>query len=153
MHFQHFTKLRIWYPKYTNFDLIGCFDANFAGSKTYKKSNFDTCQLMESILVSWNLMKQNSIVLSTIKAEYVVVWSCCTLLLWMKQQLVNYNLIFELFQLVVTTQVPLISSRISFNTHELNTFKLDTIFIRDHVNNDDVILEFIPTLQIYSQKF
>ena len=35
--------------------------------------------------------KQNSISLSIAEAEYIVVGSCCTQLIWMKQLLVDYG--------------------------------------------------------------
>jgi hypothetical protein len=44
--------------------------------------------------VSWSSNKQNSVALSTIEAEYIIVGHCCAQLLWMMQTLrdFGYNL-------------------------------------------------------------
>ena len=36
--------------------------------------------------------KQNSVSLSTVEAEYIVVGSCCSQLLWMKKVLIDYGI-------------------------------------------------------------
>ena len=42
--------------------------------------------------MSWMSKKQNSICLSTAKAEYIAVASCCAQLLWMKKLLHDYGI-------------------------------------------------------------
>ena len=51
-------------------------------------------------LVSWSSKKQNSVVLSTTEAEYILAGSCCTQLLWMKVTLSDFGIKFK--------QVPLL---------------------------------------------
>ncbi|RVW95010.1 hypothetical protein CK203_040012 [Vitis vinifera] len=46
-------------------------------------------------LVSWHSKKQNSVALSTAEAEYITAGLCCAQILWMKQTLGDFNLIFE----------------------------------------------------------
>ncbi|WRX15309.1 Reverse transcriptase [Theobroma cacao] len=46
-------------------------DVDFAGNKTDRKSTSGTCQFLGKMLVSWSSKKQNSVALSTAKAEYV----------------------------------------------------------------------------------
>ncbi|WRX09074.1 Reverse transcriptase [Theobroma cacao] len=60
-------------------------DADFDGSKTDRKSTSGTCQFLGRMLVSWSSKKQNSVALSTAKAEYVSLGSCCAQILWIKQ--------------------------------------------------------------------
>jgi hypothetical protein len=76
--------LGIWYPKGSRFELIGYLDADYAGYKVDRKSTTGTCQFLGRSLVSWSLMKQNSVELSTAEAEYVTSSSCCAQLLWMQ---------------------------------------------------------------------
>nr|XP_009587325.1 uncharacterized protein LOC104085076 [Nicotiana tomentosiformis]XP_016463462.1 PREDICTED: uncharacterized protein LOC107786487 [Nicotiana tabacum] len=59
------TDLCIWYPKSSNFNLVGYVDADYTGFLATKK--------------------QNSVALSTDEAECVVDASCCAQLLWIKQ--------------------------------------------------------------------
>nr|AAP12977.1 putative copia-type pol polyprotein [Oryza sativa Japonica Group] len=54
-----------------DFELLGYFDSDYAGCKVDRKSTTGTCQFLGRSLVSWSSKKQNSIALSTAKAEYV----------------------------------------------------------------------------------
>jgi hypothetical protein len=73
--------LGLWYPKGVHFELIGYFDADYAGCKVDRKSTSGTCQFLGRSLVSWSSKIQNSVALSMAKAEYVVARSCCAQLL------------------------------------------------------------------------
>jgi hypothetical protein len=64
-------KFGLWYPKGSTFDLIGYFDADWAGCKIDRKSTSGTCQFLGRSLVSWASKKQNSVALSTAEAEYI----------------------------------------------------------------------------------
>ena len=49
---------------------------------------------LRTCLISCSTKKQNSVALSTVEVEYVVVGSCCTQLLWIKQQLLDFGMKF-----------------------------------------------------------
>jgi hypothetical protein len=68
--------LGLWYPKGAQSILIGYTDSDYPGCKIDRKSTSGTCQLLGRSLVSWSSNKQNSIVLSITKAEYVFTISC-----------------------------------------------------------------------------
>jgi hypothetical protein len=74
-------KFGLWYPKGSPFDLIGYSDVDWAGCKIDRKSTSGTCQFLGRSLVSWALKKQNSLALSTAKAEYIATGHCCAQLL------------------------------------------------------------------------
>jgi hypothetical protein len=80
-------KFGLWYPKGSSFDLLGYFDADWAGCKINRKSTSGTCQFLGRSLVSWASKKQNSVALSTAEAEYIAAGHCCAQLLWMRQTL------------------------------------------------------------------
>jgi hypothetical protein len=84
-------KFGLWYPKESTFDLIGYSDADWVGCKIDRKSTLGTCQFLGRSLVSWASKKQNSVVVSTTEAEYIVVGHCCVQLLWMRQTLRDYG--------------------------------------------------------------
>ena len=67
----HTPNLGLWYPKGSTFDLLGYSDLDYAGCRVDQKSTTRTCQFIGRSLVSWSSKKHNSIVLSTIAAEYV----------------------------------------------------------------------------------
>jgi hypothetical protein len=74
-------KFGLWYPKGSIFDLIGYSDVDYVGCKIDKKSTSGTCQFLGRSLVSWASKKQNSVTLSTVEVEYIVVGHYCTQLL------------------------------------------------------------------------
>ena len=68
----------------SSLELIGFSDADYAGSKTDKKSTSGTCQFLGHILVSWSSKKQTFVALSTTEVEYIAAGSCCAQILWIK---------------------------------------------------------------------
>jgi hypothetical protein len=67
----------LWYPKGSNFELIGYSDSDYGGCKINRTSTSGTCQLLGRSLVSLSSKKQNSVVLSTTEAKYISAGSCC----------------------------------------------------------------------------
>ncbi|KAL6321775.1 hypothetical protein AAG906_035293 [Vitis piasezkii] len=61
----------LWYPKSDNFELIVFSDADFSDCRVERKRTSDTCHFLGHSLVSWHSKKQNSVALSTTKAEYI----------------------------------------------------------------------------------
>jgi hypothetical protein len=70
---KHTLSIGLWYPKEATFDLIGYSYSDYAWCKIDRKSRSGGCHLLGISLVSWNSKKQNSVALSTAKAEYIVV--------------------------------------------------------------------------------
>ena len=82
----------VWYSKDTNNVLTGYFDADWAENADDRKSTSGCCFYVDNNLISWMSKNQNSISLSTVEAEYIVVGSCCTQLLWMQKLLLDYGI-------------------------------------------------------------
>nr|GFB47873.1 retrovirus-related Pol polyprotein from transposon TNT 1-94 [Tanacetum cinerariifolium] len=59
------------HPRILVFELTGFSDADYAGCKDTFKSTSGGAQFLGEKLVSWSLKKQDCMVLSTVKAEYV----------------------------------------------------------------------------------
>ncbi|XP_023746232.1 secreted RxLR effector protein 161-like [Lactuca sativa] len=78
--------LGLWYPAGNDFT-----DADHAGCRLDRKSTFDGCQFLGGRLVSWSSRKQSRVSLSTAEAEYVAAANCCSQVLWMKTQLLDYG--------------------------------------------------------------
>ena len=68
---KHTQNVGLWYPKGAKFELVGYSDSDYAGCKVERKSTLGTCQLLGRSLVLWSSKKQNSVALSTAKAEYI----------------------------------------------------------------------------------
>ncbi|XP_070025903.1 secreted RxLR effector protein 161-like [Nicotiana sylvestris] len=79
------TDLCLWYPKGSNFNLVGYADADYASFLVDRKNTLGMAHFLSSCLVSWATKKQNSVALSNAEAEYIAAASCCAQLLWIKQ--------------------------------------------------------------------
>ena len=87
---KHTPDLVLWYPKGCNLDLVGYADADYAGFLVDRKSTSGMAHFLGPCLVSWATKKQQSVAMSTAKAEYVAAASCCAQLLWKKHQLKDF---------------------------------------------------------------
>ena len=88
----HTPNFGIWYPKRSSFNLVGYSDSDYADDKVDRKSTSGTCQFLGRYLVSLSSKKQNSVSLSTAKAEYIAARSCCAQLLWITQTHKDYGI-------------------------------------------------------------
>ncbi|KAK6160510.1 hypothetical protein DH2020_003891 [Rehmannia glutinosa] len=137
----------LWYPKYPKkggFKLIGYSDSDYVGCRVDRKSTSGTCQMLGNRLISWFSKKKNSIATSTAEAEYIAVGSCCAQVLWMRQQLRDYE--------VEEKEIPIMCDNtsaiaITQNLLHSRTKHIDVRyhFIRDHVERKDITLEYIST--------
>ena len=138
-------EIGLWYPKFTSFDLIGYSDADFAGCKVDRKSTSGTCHFLGNSLISWHSKKQNSVALSTAEAEYVAAGSCCTQILWMKQTLEDYDLRYDHIPIRCDNTSAINLTKNPIQHSRTKHIEIRHHFIRDHVLNNDICLEFVDT--------
>ncbi|XP_062075108.1 secreted RxLR effector protein 161-like [Humulus lupulus] len=89
------TNFGLWYSCDTNLSLVCFSDSDWVGNHDNSKSTSSGCFYVGNNLVSWHSKKQNSILLSTVEAEYIAAGGCCTQVLWMKQMLNDYRLCLD----------------------------------------------------------
>ncbi|CAM8927908.1 unnamed protein product [Rhodiola kirilowii] len=131
-------KLVLWYPRVKSLSLEGFTDADFAGDRTDRKSTSGMAQFLGSCLVSWGSKKQNSVALSTAEAEYIAAAACCAQVLWLRNQLSDFNLYFD--------QVPIFcdnTSAISIAKNPVQHGKSKHIEIKHHFLRDCVEKELV----------
>jgi hypothetical protein len=68
----------LFYPKGKDLSLIAYIDADWAGCIDDRRSTNGATFYLGECLVSWLSKKQSSVSLSTVKAEYIEVATCCT---------------------------------------------------------------------------
>jgi hypothetical protein len=138
---KHTPSVGLWYPKGATFELIGYSDSDYASSKIDSKSTSVGCPFLGRSLVSWTSKKQNSVVLSTAKAEYIIVGACCTQILYMIQTLLDYGVVLEKVPLLCDNEsaVKIANNHVqhSRNKH----IDIRHHFFRDHVAKGNIILE------------
>jgi hypothetical protein len=136
-------KFGLWHPKGSTFDLIGYYDADYAGCKIDRKSTSGTWQILGRSLVSWASKKQNSEALSTAKAGYIAAGYCCAQLLWMRQTLRDYGYKLSKVPLLCDNESAI---RMADNSVEHSRTKHIDIryhFLRDHQQRGDIKIAYV----------
>ena len=145
-YFKDAPSLGLWYPKGSSFALHAYSDADFGGCKIDRKRTFGTCQFFGNMLISWFSKKQHSVALSTTKVEYIATDSCCAQVLWMKQQMEDFGITMDhiLIKSDNNSAISLIKNPIQYS--RTKHIEIRHHLIRDHVQKDDVVIDFIDTL-------
>nr|GEX73452.1 retrovirus-related Pol polyprotein from transposon TNT 1-94 [Tanacetum cinerariifolium] len=86
--------LGLWYSKDSAITLTAFTNANYAGSQDTRRSTPRSMQMLADILVRWSSKRQKSVVISSMKAEYIALSGCCAQVFWMRSQFTNYGLGF-----------------------------------------------------------
>ncbi|XP_023761421.1 uncharacterized mitochondrial protein AtMg00810-like [Lactuca sativa] len=90
----HRLNLGLWYPRDSEFKLIGYTDFDHSECGIDYKCTLEGAQMIRDKLVSWSSKKQSSLSCSTTEAEYVADGRCCAKILWIQNQLLDYGLNF-----------------------------------------------------------
>ena len=133
------------YSRQFTFELISYSYANYVGCKLDKKSVSGSCKFLGSNLVSWFSKKQNRVTLSTAEAEYISVGSCCAQLLWIKQQLKDYDIDLKEISLKCDNNNAINLSKNPILHSRSKHIEVRHHFLRDRVQNKDINLDFVST--------
>ncbi|KAJ9556912.1 hypothetical protein OSB04_011526, partial [Centaurea solstitialis] len=136
-------EMGLWYPKDSSFELISFTDSDYGGCKLDRKSTSGSCQFLGDKLVSWTSKKQNCVSTSTAEAEYVAAASCCSQVLWMKTQLLDYGYKLKRVPIYCDSE-----SAIAITSNPVQHSKTKHIdiryhFIKDNVEKDVCLILFV----------
>ena len=137
------TEFGVWYSKDTSDVLAGYSDANWAGNADDRKSTSRDCFYVGNNLVSWMSKKQNSILLSTTEAKYIVAGSYCTQLLWMQKLLHDYGICQEHLTIYCDNTSTINISKNPVQHSRTKHIEIWHHFIRELVEDGTITLEFI----------
>ncbi|GKA94653.1 hypothetical protein Tco_0816691 [Tanacetum coccineum] len=84
-------KLGLWYPKDSPFDLVAYTDSDYVGASLDRKSTTGGCQFLGCRLISWQCKKQTVVANSTTEAEYIAASNYYRQVLWIQNQLLDYE--------------------------------------------------------------
>ena len=83
--------------------------------------------------------------MSTIEAEYVATSLCCSQVLWQKQQLIDYGIHLDYILIKCDNTSAINLSKNPIKHSRTKHIDIRYHFLRDHVQNGDISLEFIDT--------
>ncbi|GJU42368.1 retrovirus-related pol polyprotein from transposon TNT 1-94 [Tanacetum coccineum] len=112
--------LGLYYPKCLGFDLKGYSDSNYAGCNMDRKS-------------------------TSVEAEYIAAVGCCASILWMKSQLIDYDIHYKMVPIFYDNTSPIAISNYQVLHSRTKQYDIRYHFIRDHILKGDIELHFIPT--------
>jgi hypothetical protein len=141
----HTPHLGLWYPKGAHFELTGYSDADYAWCKLDSKSTSRTYQFLGRSLLCWSSNKQNSLALSTVKAEYVTVSSCCGQLLWMRQTLKDYGYTLNHVPLLCDNDSAIKTAYNPCEHYKTKYINIQHHFLRDHAIKGDIVISHVGT--------
>ncbi|GKB18557.1 putative ribonuclease H-like domain-containing protein [Tanacetum coccineum] len=88
------SKLGLWYPRDSPFDLEAFSDSDYVGASLDRKSTTGGCQFLGKRLISWQCKTQTLVANSTTEAEYGAAANCCRHVLWIQNQMLDYGFNF-----------------------------------------------------------
>ena len=97
-------KLGLWYPRESPFMLEAYSDSDYAGANLDRKSTTGGCQFLGRRLISWQCKKQTIVATSSTEAEYVAVAHCCSQVLWIQNQMLDYGFNFMNTKIYIDNQ-------------------------------------------------
>ncbi|GJW02876.1 putative ribonuclease H-like domain-containing protein [Tanacetum coccineum] len=138
------SKLGLWYPNDSPFDLEAYSDSDYAGASLDRKSTTGGCQFLGSRLISWQCKKQTVVANSTTEAEYVAASNCCGHVLWIQNQLLDYGYNFMNTKIFIDNE-----STICIVKNPMFHSKTKHIEIRHHFIRDSYEKRLIQVIKIH----
>ncbi|KAI3685320.1 hypothetical protein L6452_34562 [Arctium lappa] len=138
-------RLGLWYPHDSSFDLLAYSNSDLGGANLDRKSTSGGCQFLGARLVSWQCEKQTTMSTSTTEAEYIAAASCCSQVLWIQNQMLDYGVTFLHTPIFIDN-----SSAISIVNNPVKHSKTKHIEIRYHFIRDCNEKKLIQVVKVHT---
>ncbi|GKC34275.1 retrovirus-related pol polyprotein from transposon TNT 1-94 [Tanacetum coccineum] len=139
------THLGLWYPKGTEVETIIYPDSDHAGDYVNRKSTSDVCTFMGCCLTLWFSKKQTALPISTTVAEYVSIEKACQQALWMKQALVDYNILLDDIPVLCDNKGAIDLSKSLVLYFRTKHIEIRHHFFRDNVQKGNISIEKVSS--------
>ena len=123
--------------------LAGFSNSDWAGNANDRKSTTSGCFYAGANLVAWMSKNQNSVSLSTTKAEYIAAGSFCSQLLWMNKLLSDYGITQDTMVVYCDNSSATDISKNPTQHSKTKHIEIRYHFIRDLVERNIVALKYI----------
>ncbi|KAI3672949.1 hypothetical protein L6452_39053 [Arctium lappa] len=138
-------RLGLWYPHDSSFDLLAYSDSDLGGANLDRKSTSGGCQFLGARLVSWQCKKQTTMSTSTTEAEYIAASSCCSQVLWIQNQMMDFGVTFLHTPIFIDNR-----SAISIVNNHVKHSKTKHIEIRYHFIRDCNEKKLIHVVKVHT---
>ncbi|GKC69783.1 hypothetical protein Tco_1115666 [Tanacetum coccineum] len=110
-----------------------------------RKSTSSACQILGRNLVCWSAKKHQLVAMFLAEAEYVAAAGCCASIIWMKSQLIDYDIHYKMVPIFYDNTSAIVISNNPVLHSRTKHIDIRYHFIKDHILKGDVELYFIPT--------
>nr|GEW80747.1 copia protein [Tanacetum cinerariifolium]GEY10807.1 copia protein [Tanacetum cinerariifolium] len=131
------------YSKDTSISLTAYADADHVGYQDTRRSTSGSAQFIDDKLVSWSSKKQKCTAISSTKAEYIALSSCCAQILWMHSQLTDYGFQFNKIHMYCDNKSVIALSCNNVQHSRAKHTNIPYHFIKEQVENRFVELYFV----------
>ncbi|GJX35935.1 hypothetical protein Tco_0247492 [Tanacetum coccineum] len=135
----------LWYPKGTGVETIVYADSDHAGGYVDRKSTSGVCTFMGCCLTSWFSKKQTALAISTTEAKYVSAKKACQQALWMKQDLVYYNIKLDDVPILCDNKCAIDLSKNPVLHSRTKHIEIRHHFLRDNVQKGNISIEKVSS--------
>ncbi|GKE23700.1 hypothetical protein Tco_1435212 [Tanacetum coccineum] len=136
--------LGVWYPKGTDIETIVYADSNHAGDYVDRKSTSGICTFVGCCLTSWFSKKQTALAISTTEAEYVSAGKACQQALWMKQDLIDYDVRLDDVPIMYDNKGAINLSKNSVQHSRTKHIEIRHHFLHDNVQKGHISIKKVP---------
>ncbi|GJX58218.1 hypothetical protein Tco_0289608 [Tanacetum coccineum] len=144
-HLKGKSKLGLWYPRVSLFDLEAYSDSDYAGVNLDRKSTTGGCRFLGKRLISWQCKKQTIVATSTIEAKYVAAANYYGQVLWIQNQMLDHRFNFINTKIYIDNE-----STICLVKNPVYHSKTKHIVIRHHFIRDAYEKKLIQVLKIHT---
>nr|GEU72462.1 copia protein [Tanacetum cinerariifolium] len=127
------THLGLWYPKGIGIETVVYASSDHVRDYVDRKSTSGICTFVGCCLTYWFSKKQNALVISTTKAEYVSAEKACQQALWMKQALIEYDVRLDDVSIMYDNKGAIDLSKNPVQHSRTKHIKIRHLFLRDNV--------------------
>nr|GEW06543.1 copia protein [Tanacetum cinerariifolium] len=131
----------LWYPKGTGVKTIVYAESDHAVDSDDRKSTSGICTFMGCCLTSWFGKKQIALAISTTEAEYVSAGKACQQALWMKQDLIDYDIRLKDIPIMGYNKGAIDLSKTPVQYSRTKHIEIRHHFLRDNVQKGNISIE------------
>nr|GEX23407.1 uncharacterized mitochondrial protein AtMg00810-like [Tanacetum cinerariifolium] len=135
----------LWYPKDSSIALTAFADADYAGCQDTCRSTTGSMQFLRDRLVSWSSKRQKSAAISSTESKYIALSGCCAQILWMRTQLIDYDLGFNKIPMYCDNKSAIALCCNNVQHSRSKHIDIRYHFIKKHVENGMIELYFVNT--------
>ncbi|GJW15119.1 hypothetical protein Tco_0019252 [Tanacetum coccineum] len=133
----------------TGIETVVYADSDHAVDYMDRKSTSGICTFVGCCLTSWFSKKQTALAISTTEAEYIIAGKACQQALWMKQALINYDVLLDDVPIMCDNKGAIDLSKNPVQHSRTKHIKIRHHFLRDNVQKEHISIEKVPSVAQY----